>query len=84
MNQKRTFTAIILTLCLGLTSCGQPAQTTQSQVPASTATPAPASPSATRAPAEPTQDPRTWILLICTSMTALIRQKEIPLQEMIF
>ena len=56
MNQKRTFTAIILTLCLGLTSCGQPAQTTQSQVPASTVTQTPASPSATRVPAEPTQD----------------------------
>ena len=57
MHQKRTFTALILTLCLGITSCGQPAQTTPSQAPASTATQAPATPSATSIPAEPTPDP---------------------------
>lgn len=57
MHQKRTFTALILTLCLGITSCGQPAQTTPSQAPVSTATQAPATPSATRIPAEPTPDP---------------------------
>lgn len=57
MKQKRNVTALILTLCLGITSCGQPAQTPQSQTPVSTATQAPATPSATRIPAEPTPDP---------------------------
>ena len=57
MHQKRTFTALILTLCLGITSCGQPAQTTPSQAPASTATRTSVPPSATRIPAEPTPDP---------------------------
>ncbi len=57
MKQKRNVTALILTLCLGITSCGQPAQTTPSQAPVSTATQAPATPSATRIPAEPTPDP---------------------------
>ncbi len=57
MKQKQTLTVLILMMCLGITSCGQPAQTTQSQAPASTATQTPASPSATRIPAEPTPDP---------------------------
>lgn len=57
MKQKQTLTVLILMMCLGITSCGQPAQTTQSQVPASTATQTPASPSATRIPSEPTPDP---------------------------
>lgn len=57
MKQKRNVTALILTLCLGITSCGQPAQTPQSQTPASTATRTSATPSATRIPAEPTPDP---------------------------
>lgn len=57
MKQKQTLTVLILMMCLGITSCGQPAQTTQSQAPASTATQTPASPSATRIPSEPTPDP---------------------------
>ena len=41
MKQKQTLTVLILMMCLGITSCGQPAQTTQSQAPASTATQTP-------------------------------------------